>query len=138
MTQPRDGNAVVYCEASFTTTNGKTAHGLVRRTARYHVLSVVDSTCAGRDAGELLDGRRRGIPILGSLEEALTAAAAAGTAATHLVVGLAPDGGRLSPAARADVKRAVGRGLHVDCGLHDYLSDDAEIAALAAQQGAHP
>jgi uncharacterized NAD-dependent epimerase/dehydratase family protein len=56
-------------------------------------------------------------------------------AATHLVIGLAPDGGRLSPAARRDVTAAIGLRLNVDCGLHDFLSEDEEIAALAERQG---
>ena len=55
--------------------------------------------------------------------------------ATHFVVGLAPDGGRLSTAARQDVKDAVSYGLNVDCGLHDYLSEDAEIMKLAGRYG---
>jgi uncharacterized NAD-dependent epimerase/dehydratase family protein len=48
-----------------------------------------------------------------------------------LVVGLAPDGGRLPPEARKDVKRAIQLGLHVDSGLHDYLSEDPELARAA-------
>jgi len=135
MTDLPEGNAVVYCEGAFGTTNGKTAHGLVRRTTRYRVLSVVDSRLAGRDAGEVLDGATKGIPVVSSIDEAMAAARAAGTPATHLVVGLAPDSGRLSAAARADVRHAVDAGLNVDCGLHDYLSDDPDIAALAAARG---
>ena len=135
MTTFPEGNAIVYCEAAFGTTNGKTAHGLVRRSRRYRVLSVVDSCLAGRDAGEFLDGRPQGIPIHESIEAAIDAAKRLGTAATHLVIGLAPDGGRLPPAARQDVLRAIDRGLNVDCGLHDLLSEDAEIAGLARQRG---
>ena len=44
-----DGNAIVYCEGAFDTPNGKTAHGLVRRTRRYRVLSIIDSRLAGRE-----------------------------------------------------------------------------------------
>ena len=128
-----DGNAVVYCEGAYTSTNGKTAHGLVRRTRRYRVLSVVDSYHAGSDAGELLDGKPNGIPIHGDVRSAVAAAAHGGWPATHLVVGLAPDGGRLDPAARADVREALRLGLNVDCGLHDFLSEDPRLAALAAQ-----
>lgn len=131
-----DGNAIVYCEGAFNTLNGKTAHGLVRFTRRYRVLSVVDSRHAGRDAGEVLDGAPAGIPVAASLAEAVAAAGAAGRTATHLVVGIAPDGGRLSPQARGDVKKALAMGLHVDCGLHDFLSDDPEISALAAEHRA--
>ena len=136
MNQLPEGQAIVYCEGAFGTPNGKTAHGLVRRTARYRVLSVVDSRYSGRDAGEVLDGRANGIPVVGSLGEALTAASAAGTPATHLVVGLAPDGGRLPPWALEDVRAALDAGLDVDCGLHDYLSENEELAALARSRGA--
>ena len=130
-----DGNAIVYCEGAFGTANGKTAHGLVRRTNRYRVLSVVDSRVAGGDAGEILDRKSVGIPVVASIAEAREAADAAGTPATHLVVGLAPDGGRLSAAARADVAGAIRSALNVDSGLHDYLSEDAELASLAAEHG---
>ena len=130
-----EGCAIVYCQGAYNTPNGKTAHGLVRFTRRYRILSVVDERYAGQDAGMVIDGASRGIPIYGSVEEAAAAAGEDGPAATHLVVGLAPDGGRLSPAARADVKKAIELGLNIDCGLHDYLSEDPEIADLAAGRG---
>jgi len=132
---PIDGNAIVYCQGAFQTTNGKTAHGLVRRTRRYRVLSVVDSTCAGNDAGELLDGRAASIPVLLDLETAIAEAKDQGRPASHLVIGLAPDGGRLGAEARRDVLAAIERGLHVDSGLHDFLSEDSEISAAAERHG---
>ena len=129
-----EGNAIVYCQGAFATPNGKTAHGLVRRTRRYRVLSVVDSRYAGNDAGRVLDGRARDIPIHEELGLAVDEALSQGNPATHLVIGLAPDGGRLSSEARSDVIRAIGRGLNIDCGLHDFLTEDGEIAELAAQK----
>ncbi|MFZ5516215.1 MAG: DUF1611 domain-containing protein [Candidatus Zhuqueibacterota bacterium] len=128
-----EGNAIVYCQDAFNTPNGKTAHGLVRKTARYSVLSVVDSTYAGKDAGLVLDGAPKNIPIIGDVAEAVEHAARQQRRATHLVIGLAPDGGRLNPRARQDVKRAIELGLNVDCGLHDFLSDDPEISGLAVK-----
>ncbi len=130
-----DGQAIVYCEGAFGTTNGKTAHGLVRRTDRYRVLSVVDSQTAGTDAGVLLDGNRCGIPVLQSVERAVRAARDMGGRPTHLVIGLAPDGGRLSEEVRRDVLESIQLGLNVDSGLHDFLSEDPEIAGLARRQG---
>jgi uncharacterized NAD-dependent epimerase/dehydratase family protein len=130
-----EGNAIVYCQGAYATPNGKTAHGLVRRTRRYRVLSVVDSRYAGNDAGTVLDGQARDIPIHGELGLAVGEALSQGRPASHLVIGLAPDGGRLSSEARSDVMQAIKLGLNVDCGLHDFLSEDAEIAALAAQKG---
>ncbi len=130
-----EGRAIVYCAGAFGTPNGKTAHGLVRRTRRYEVLSVLDPAHRGADAGEVLDDRPCGIPVTGSLDEAIARAAEQGRDATHFVIGLAPDGGRLPAEARAVVVDALGRGLHVDSGLHDFLSEDPELAALAREHG---
>lgn len=131
MTPFPDGQAVVYCEAAFGTTTGKTAHGLVRRTRRYEVVAVIDSTQAGADAGQVLDGRPNGIPLVADLPAAL----AMGKPATHFVIGLAPDGGRLDGRARACVRAALAAGLHVDSGMHEFLGDDPELARLAAGRG---
>lgn len=130
-----DGEAIVYCEGAFGTTNGKTAHGLVRRSERYRVLSVIDSMHSGKDAGEVLDGRSVGIPIVSSLETALALAAGSGDAPTHLIMGLAPDGGRLPEHARRDLLEAIEEGLNIVSGLHDFLSEDPALAAAAARQG---
>ncbi len=131
MTGFPEGNAVVYCRGAFNTPNGKTAHGLVRRTLRYRVTAVIDPGHSGRDAGEILDGRASGVPVVSALPEALDLARKAGAPLTHFVVGLAPDGGRLNPEARRDVLAALEAGLNVDCGLHDFLSDDPEAEGLA-------
>ncbi len=130
-----EGNAIVYSEGAFSTANGKTAHGLVRRTDRYRVLSVVDSMHAGRDAGTVLDGRPKGIPIHESIQASMESLKKTGPPATHLVIGLAPDGGRLNPEAHNDVIKAIELGLHVDSGLHDFLSEDMEISELASAHG---
>ena len=124
---------MVYCQGGFNTLNGKTAHGLVRLTRRYHVTAVVDLRYAGEDAGRILDGKASGIPVCATVQDAINLAGDQGRPATHLVMGLAPDGGRLSDDARKDVLYAIEEGLNVDCGLHDYLSEDPEMAAAAAQ-----
>ena len=128
-------NAIVYCEGAFNTPNGKTAHGLVRFTERYDVLAVVDSRYQGQDAGLVLDGRENGIAIYRSLHDAIAGTRSRGFLPTHFVVGLAPDGGRLSLEAREDVKKAIAESLNVDSGLHDFLSEDPELAALAREKG---
>ncbi|MEE4256292.1 MAG: DUF1611 domain-containing protein [Bacteroidales bacterium] len=126
-----DGDAIVYCEGAYNTTNGKTAHGLVRYTERYNVVAVVDATFAGRDAGQVIDGIGNGIPIVASIKEAMSNAGANAYHPSHMVIGLAPDGGRLPKIARQAVMEAIALGLNIDCGLHDFLSDDPEIVSLA-------
>lgn len=135
MTALPEGNAIVYCEAAFGTTNGKTAHGLSRRTKRYRVLSIIDSTLAGRDSGQVLDGKPNGLPILGSLTEALEHARQSGNPATHFIMGVTPDGGRLAPEHRKNIMEGIKARLNVDSGLHDFLSEDAEISKLANRYG---
>ncbi len=127
--------AIVYSEGAYNTTNGKTAHGLVRFTERFEVLTVVDSRYAGQDAGEVLDRKPNGIRITGSVSEALDYLSGLGTPADSLVIGLAPDGGKMPPFALEDVKMAIRAGLNVISGLHDFLSENDEIIELARQSG---
>jgi len=132
-----EGNAIVYCEGAFGTPNGKTAHGLVRRTRRYNVLSVIDSKLSNCDSGQILDGKANGISIYPDIQSALNSALNNGTRPSHFVIGLAPDGGRLGPEHRMAVIEAIRVGLNVDSGLHDFLSEDEEIASLATKNGVH-
>ena len=126
-----DGRALVYCQGAFNTPNGKTAHGLVRFTHRYDVVGVIDSRYAGKDAGFVLDGKPNGVFVYGDLESALQA----NRDVQYLVVGLAPDGGRLPSEARAVLARALVAGLNLDSGLHDFLSNDPKLAELARVGG---
>lgn len=127
--------AVVYCDGHFQDPNGKTAHGLVRFTRRYDVLCVIDRATAGRDAGEVLDGKRRNIPLVADLGEALSLGAKTGRRPTHLVIGVAPDGGRMDDGMKSAVRQALEAGLNVDSGLHDFLTEMPEMVALAAKVG---
>src|SRR5262249_48118371 len=127
-----DGTAIVLCDGRYATVNGKTAHGLVRGTKRYRRLGVVDAPRAGRDAGEVLDGVRRNIPIFASLPSAL---AALPEKPDYSIVGVATHGGRMTASIRAALKEALEHGLSVVNGLHEFASDDPELAALAKRTG---
>ena len=129
-----DGKALVYCEGAFNTPNGKTAHGLVRFTERYEVVGVLDEKYAGSDAGDVLDGRPNGIPVFKDMETAIAAFKASNNIPTYLVIGLAPDGGRLPKEAKGTIKAALQQGWNVDSGLHDFLTNDAELVALAKEK----
>lgn len=119
--------AAILTQGMFATSSAKTAHGLVRGPCRYRVIAVVDACLAGRDAGEVLDGRHRGIPIVASLD-ALTP--------QWLVVGVATTGGVLPDDMRPVLRHALERGIHVANGLHDFVGDDPALAAAAARSGA--
>lgn len=126
MSRPR---ALVLCEGHFGDANGKTAHGLVRYSDLYEIVGVVDSTLAGRDAGAFLDGKPSGVPIVATLGEGLA------LRPTHLVIGVATDGGRLPPEYRPLLRKAIERGVHVVSGLHEKIEADAELSALARRHG---
>ena len=121
---PTRRTATVFCEGNFAEIDGKTANGLVRQSERYEITSVIDSTKAGRDAGEVLDGVPNGIPIVADL--------AAAVQAEHpecFIVGVAPSSGLLSPPERAVILEAIAQGLDIVNGLHEFLNDDIEFAA---------
>jgi len=127
-----DGNALVLCEGAFGTLNGKTAHGLVRFTDRYKILGIIDSTHAGRDAGQVLDSKLCGIPIYPNLSAALQAHP---NQIKYFVIGLAPEGGLLPPSYRQIIAEAIRAGMNIDSGLHEFLSNDPEFSALAQKHG---
>ncbi len=113
-------------------TEGHT-HPLTAKTAcsviRYRpdeVVAVLDSSQAGCDCEELL-GVGRGIPIIGSLEEA--------EAPNELLLGIATQGGQIPEDWRKIILDALSRGMDVVSGLHDFLCDDQEISSRAAKLG---
>lgn len=125
--------AIVLANGAYCTPHGKTAHGLVRGGTRFRVLAVVDASCAGADAGELLDGVARGIPVRASVAEAIERAE---PRPEWCVVGVATHGGKLAPELRSQLREALEAKLSVVNGLHEYASEDPQLAAAAALSGA--
>lgn len=120
--------ALILCEGWYGTTRGKTAAGLIRHSLRFQILGVIDSKTAGRDAGEVLDGRKNGVPIFASVKDALEKLPAK---PKWVIVGVATVGGMLPPEFRKPLKDAIRNGISVISGLHEWLSEDKEMAALA-------
>ena len=127
----REG-AVVLCGGRFGTTDGKTAHGLVRGPSRWPIVGVVDAQSAGADAGELLDGNPRGIPVRARVVDFLPDD---GPTPGVCIVGAATEGGVLPPALREELLVAAEAGMTLVNGLHHPLGDDEEIAATCRRNG---
>jgi D-glutamate N-acetyltransferase len=100
--------------------HGKTARGVLRY-RRDEVVALLDS----ERAGETQDG----VTILGTVEEALP------LGPTTALVGVATAGGRFPPAWRELLKDCIANGLDIENGLHEFISDDPELSALAARHG---
>jgi len=124
--------AVVYCEANFGAVDGKTANGLVRHSEKYRIVSVIDSEKAGRDAAEVLGEQESGIPVCRDLAHAVECA---GHAPDVFIFGIAPASGLLSVHERAVVLEAMGRGMDIVSGLHEFLGDDPVFVAAQAEYG---
>jgi uncharacterized NAD-dependent epimerase/dehydratase family protein len=112
--------------------DAKTAHGLIRGTERFNIAGVIDSEeTAGKDAGELLDGTHRNIPVFRSLDDALSSLGRV----NYLVLGVATVGGRLPGNMLDVVIRAIEAGISIVNGLHEFLSDKPEVVSLAVSKG---
>src|SRR5688572_3113223 len=123
-----DGTALVFCEGALGLPGGKTANGLVRYGTRYEILGALDSCQAGRDAGDIVAGTTRRIPVFADLRQAVEAL---GRRPDYLVVGLNPPDGRFPPAFRRVIRDALRMGVSVDSALRPYLHEDAEFPGLA-------
>ncbi len=119
---------VLLAEGRFEPNDAKSAVGVLRYRPE-RVCAVLDSTRAGARAGDLV-GVGGDVPVVASLDHAAPLGAGA------LLIGIAPQGGGLPEAWRAVIRDALGRGWDVWSGLHEFLADDPEFAALASARGA--
>lgn len=103
----------------------KTATGLLRYCPQ-ECVAVLDPDEAGRTAQELLEVGGQ-TPIVASLEDA--------PGADTLVLGIAPPGGKIPAAWRTVIFQAIERGMTILSGLHDFISEDTELAAAASAKG---
>lgn len=123
--------AIVLTNGLLETNDAKTAHGLIRGTERFEIVGVIDTPkLSGQDAGEVLDGKHRNIPVFGSLEEAIEQL----LEINYLIIGVATVGGVLPPAMVGIVEKALGAGISVVNGLHEYLTDNPVFVKLAEEK----
>ena len=120
--------AVIYCEGNFGAIDGKTANGLIRHSEKYKILSVIDSMKAGLDSGEVLGEKPNTIPVCRDLPDALTRVE---DVPDYFIIGMAPASGLLSTIEREIVLDAIGRGMHIVNGLHEFLNDDPVFVAAS-------
>jgi uncharacterized NAD-dependent epimerase/dehydratase family protein len=99
---------------------GKTARGVIRYRPG-DVVAVLDATRAGEEL--------EGFPIVATVADALP------LEPTVALVGVATQGGRFPPAWRELLKDSIAAGLDVESGLHEFITDDAELMELATRHG---
>ena len=123
-----DRKILILAEGRFGVLDSKTATCVIRY-APDEVVAVLDSRTAGGTTDQVLGfgpALPRGAPLVVGLARA----------PDTVLIGAAPRGGRLPEAWRAMVVAALEAGLEVVSGLHTFLGDDPELAAIAARTGA--
>lgn len=99
---------------------GKTMRGIIRY-GPDPVVAILDSKRPGEE--------QDGIPIVATVGDALP------FEPTVAVVGVATQGGRFPPAWRELLMASIAAGLDVESGLHEFISEDPELAELARERG---
>jgi uncharacterized NAD-dependent epimerase/dehydratase family protein len=114
---------LIIADGDFGPMTSKTANSVIRYLPD-RVVAVLDRQQAGKTVQEVL-GFGGSIPVVGSMTEGLA------RGPTAVLVGIAPQGGRLPPEWRAWLAEALDRGCDLWSGLHTFLGDDPLLAEKA-------
>ncbi len=119
----RDLRYLILADGLFGPEESKTANACIRY-APERVVGVLDASRAGLTAQQVL-GFGGDIPVVATLDEGLALAPNA------LLVGIAPAGGQLPDSWIRLLSLAIQNGLEIWSGLHTFVGDVPELAALA-------
>lgn len=117
--------AIIYCEANFGGPNGRSASALIRHSEDFEIIAIIDSQKADRDAGEVLNARTNGIPILRNLTQTL---AYADHMPGFLIFGIDRANGKHSPAEKRLILKAIDRGMTIINGLQEFSGHNSGLA----------
>jgi uncharacterized NAD-dependent epimerase/dehydratase family protein len=118
---------MILADGDFGPMTSKTANSVIRYLPE-RTVGVLDRRHAGKTAQDIL-GFGGGIPVVGSMREGLA------LRPTAVLVGIAPQGGRLPAEWRTWLGEALDGGCDLWSGLHTFLADDPVLAAKAQKAG---
>ena len=124
MTAPR---FLIVADGDFAPMTSKTANSVIRYLPD-RTVGVLDRQQAGKTVQDVL-GFGGTIPVVGSMREGLA------LGATAVLIGIAPQGGRMPAEWRAWLAEALDRGCDLWSGLHTFLGDDPLLAEKARAHG---
>ena len=124
MTAPR---FFIVADGDFSPMSSKTANSVIRYLPE-RTVGVLDRRQAGKTVQDVL-GFGGGIPIVGSMREGLA------LGPTAVLIGIAPQGGRMPAEWRAWMAEALDHGCDLWSGLHTFLDDDPVLAEKARAGG---
>ena len=124
--------ALILTNGRLATADAKTAHGLIRGTERFNLVGVIDRISCGKDAGQIVDGRPRNIPVFESI----------GTFLEHhrqkpdyCIIGVALSGGRLPEDWNDILLDVLNAGIGIIGTMHHLLSEKPILRAAARKNG---
>ena len=120
--------ALVYGEGQLGKLDGKVTNGLVRHSEKYQISGVTDSTKAGMDAGEYLDGVKNGIPVFRDIEDAIDQL---DFVPEYFIYGIAPLASYITKGQRQTVFAAMEKGMDIINGLPEFFTEDEEFVQKA-------
>src|SRR3954454_10815993 len=118
---------LIVADGDFGPMTSKTANSVIRYLPD-RTVAVLDRLQAGKTAQDVLGFGGR-IPVVGSMREGLA------LGPTAVLVGIAPQGGRLPAEWRSWLAEALDAGCDLWSGLHTFLGDDPVLAAKAKNNG---
>jgi uncharacterized NAD-dependent epimerase/dehydratase family protein len=124
MTPPR---FLIVADGDFGPMTSKTANSVIRYLPD-RTVGVLDRQHAGSTVQDVL-GFGGAMPVVGSMREGLA------LGPTAVLIGIAPQGGRMPPEWRAWLAEALDHGCDLWSGLHTFLSDDPLLAEKARDSG---
>ena len=124
--------ALVYSENEFGKIDGKVANGLARHSEKYEILGVIDSTKAGLDAGEYLDGIKNGIQVYSNIDDAIENLS---YVPEYFIYGIAPLASFLDQKQREIIFSAMKKGMNIVNGLPEFFTEDEEFMQKANKYG---
>ena len=118
---------LIVADGDFAPMTSKTANSVIRYLPD-HTVGVLDRQQAGKTVQDVL-GFGGAIPIVGSMQAGLA------RGPTAVLIGIAPQGGRMPAEWRAWLAEALDHGCDLWSGLHTFLGDDPLLAEKARREG---
>ena len=125
-------HVLVYSENEFGKIDGKVANGLARHSGKYQIDGIIDSTKAGLDAGEYLDGIKNGIQIYSNIDDAIENLS---YVPEYFIYGIAPLASFLDKEQREIIFSAMKNGMNIVNGLPEFFTEDEEFIQKANEYG---
>jgi uncharacterized NAD-dependent epimerase/dehydratase family protein len=118
---------LIVADGDFAPMTSKTANSVIRYLPE-RTVGVLDRVQAGRTVQDVL-GFGGPLPIVGSMREGLA------LGPTAVLIGIAPQGGRMPAEWRAWLAEALDHGCDLWSGLHTFLGDDPMLTEKARAKG---